>query len=63
MEILLAHSWAFPRDMLAKDRLRRFCHPDDIAAAAMFLCAERPRHIQASPSTVARHPSFISTAD
>jgi hypothetical protein len=63
MEILLARSWAFRRDMLAKDGLRRLCHPDDIAAAAMLLCAERARHIQASPSAVARHPGFISTAD
>jgi 3-oxoacyl-[acyl-carrier protein] reductase len=34
------------REMLAGHGLRRLGHPDDIAAAAMFLCAERARHIQ-----------------
>jgi 3-oxoacyl-[acyl-carrier protein] reductase len=34
------------REILAKDGLRRLGHPDDIASVALFLCAERARHIQ-----------------
>src|SRR5262249_40513515 len=33
-------------EMLAREGLRRLGHPDDIAAVALFLCAERARHIQ-----------------
>jgi len=40
------------REMLAKDGLRRLGHPDDIAALALFLCAERARHIQGTAIAV-----------
>jgi 3-oxoacyl-[acyl-carrier protein] reductase len=40
------------REMLARDGLRRLGHPDDIAAAALFLCAERARHIQGTAIAV-----------
>jgi 3-oxoacyl-[acyl-carrier protein] reductase len=40
------------REMLARDGLRRLGRPDDIAAAALFLCAERARHIQGTAIAV-----------
>lgn len=40
------------REMLARDGLRRLGHPDDIAALALFLCAERARHIQGTAIAV-----------
>jgi 3-oxoacyl-[acyl-carrier protein] reductase len=40
------------REMLAKDGLRRVGQPDDIAAVALFLCAERARHIQGTAIAV-----------
>jgi NAD(P)-dependent dehydrogenase (short-subunit alcohol dehydrogenase family) len=40
------------REMLAKDGLRRLGHPDDIAAVALFLCAERARHIHGTAIAV-----------
>jgi 3-oxoacyl-[acyl-carrier protein] reductase len=39
-------------EMLARDGLRRIGRPDDIAAAALFLCAERARHIQGTAIAV-----------
>ena len=39
-------------EMLAREGLRRFGHPDDIAAVALFLCAERARHIQGTAIAV-----------
>jgi 3-oxoacyl-[acyl-carrier protein] reductase len=39
-------------EMLARDGLRRLGHPDDIAALALFLCAERARHIQGTAIAV-----------
>jgi 3-oxoacyl-[acyl-carrier protein] reductase len=40
------------REMLARDGLRRLGHPDDIVALALFLCAERARHIQGTAIAV-----------
>jgi 3-oxoacyl-[acyl-carrier protein] reductase len=39
-------------EMLAREGLRRLGHPDDIAAVALFLCAERARHIHGTAIAV-----------
>jgi NAD(P)-dependent dehydrogenase (short-subunit alcohol dehydrogenase family) len=38
--------------LLAKDDVRRFGQPDDVAALALFLCGEGARHIQGTAITV-----------
>ena len=48
---LLKHA-AKAAEVLARDGLRRLGHPDDIAALALFLCAERARHIQGTATAV-----------
>ena len=39
-------------EALAKNNLRRFGKPEDIAALALFLCSERARHIQGTAIAV-----------